>query len=120
MDDATDRLPVGWTDVYIDPEYAEIGDMVRRAPGVLISTLIGSRYGRRITEIRQEIRATTVPDAMAPSLRVEAGSTALNITRWYLDAAGQVFEISVSIYPAERFAVAMQLKRSDLQEKNKA
>ena len=117
MNDAADRLPVGWTDVYIDPEYAEIGDMVRKAPGVLISTLIESRYGRRITEIRQEIRATTVPDAMAPSLRVEAGTTALKITRWYLDAAGQVFEISVSIHPAERFAVAMQLKRSDLQVK---
>jgi DNA-binding GntR family transcriptional regulator len=117
MNGAADRLPVGWTDVYIEPGYAEIGEMVRKSPGVLISALIESRYGRRIAEIRQEIRATTVPDAIARSLQVEPGTTALKIIRWYLDAAGQVFEISVSIHPAERFAVSMQLKRSDLHDK---
>ena len=120
MDDVTDRLPVGWTDVYIDPEYVEIGEMVRKTPGVLISTLIESRYGRRIAEIRQEIRATTVPAPMAVALKVEAGATALKIIRWYLDAAGQVFEVSVSIHPAERFAVSMQLKRSDAYAAGKA
>jgi DNA-binding GntR family transcriptional regulator len=87
--------------------------MVRKAPSVLISALIESRYGRRITEIRQEIRATTVSESIAVALQVESGTTALNIIRWYLDAAGQVFEISVSIHPAERFAVSMHLKRSD-------
>lgn len=119
MTEATDRLPVGWTDVYIDPEYVEIGEIVRRTPGVLVSNLIESRYGRRIAEIRQEIRATTVPAAMAAALQAEAGATALKIIRWYLDAAGQVFEISVSIHPAERFAVSMQLKRSESHAVNK-
>ncbi|WP_211464055.1 GntR family transcriptional regulator [Collimonas silvisoli] len=117
MNGATDRLPVGWTDVYIEPAYAEIGEIVRKSPSVLISALIESRYGRRIAEIRQEIRATTVPDTMARSLQVEPGTTALKIIRWYFDAAGQAFEISVSVHPAERFAVSMQLKRSDLHDK---
>lgn len=117
MNGATERLPVGWTNVYIDPAYADIADAVRKSPSVLVSTLIETRYGRRIAEIRQEIRAITVPDAVTSSLQVEPGTTALKIVRWYLDAAGQVFEISVSIHPADRFAVAMQLKRSDLQEK---
>jgi len=117
LNGATERLPVGWTDVYIDPAYAEIADLVRKSPGVLISALIETRYGRRIAEIRQEIRAMTVPATMAPSLQVEPGSTALKIIRWYFDAAGQVFEISVSIHPADRFAVAMQLKRYDLQDR---
>lgn len=117
MSGATQRLPVGWTNVYIDPAYAEIAEVVRKSPGVLVSALIETRYGRRIAEIRQEIRAITVPDVITSSLQVEPGTTALKIIRWYLDAAGQVFEISVSIHPADRFAVAMQLKRSDLQEK---
>ncbi|MET0962395.1 MAG: GntR family transcriptional regulator [Noviherbaspirillum sp.] len=112
MNGATERLPVGWTDVYIEPAYAEIGEMVRKSPGVLVSALIESRYGRRIAEIRQEIRATTVPEAIARSLQVDAGSTALKIIRSYLDAAGQVFEVSVSVHPADRFSVTMQLKRS--------
>jgi GntR family transcriptional regulator len=113
MNAATDRLPVGWTDVYIEPEYAEIGEIVRQSPGVLVSALIETRYGRRIAEIRQEIRATTVPETIAQALQVEPGSSALKIIRWYLDASGQAFEISVSVHPAERFAVAMQLRRSD-------
>lgn len=117
MDGAAERLPVGWTNVYIDPAYAEIAELVQKSPSVLVSALIETRYGRRIAEIRQEIRALTVPDPFAPSLQVEPGTTALKIVRWYLDAAGQVFEISVSIHPADRFAVAMQLKRSDLKEK---
>jgi DNA-binding GntR family transcriptional regulator len=117
MNGATDRLPVGWTDVYIEPAYAEIGEVVRKSPSVLISSLIESKYGRRIAEIRQEIRAMTVPDTMAAALQVAPGTTALKIIRWYYDAAGQAFEMSVSVHPADRFAVSMQLKRSDLHTK---
>jgi len=112
MDSANDRLPVGWTDVYIEPAYAEIGEIVRHSPGILISTLIETRYGRRIEQIQQEIRAVTISEPMAHALQVAAGTTALKIIRWYSDAAGDVFEISVSIHPAERFSVSMLLKRS--------
>lgn len=111
MDGTGDRLPVGWTDVYIEPAYAEIGDLVRQAPGVLISTLIESRYGRRIEQIQQEIRAVTIGEPLAHALQVPAGATALKIVRWYSDAAGKVFEITVSTHPAERFSVSMLLKR---------
>jgi len=112
MDSANDRLPVGWTDVYIEPAYAEIGEIVRHSPGILISTLIETRYGRRIEQIQQEIRAVTISEPMAHALQVTAGATALKIIRWYSDAAGDIFEISVSIHPAERFSVSMLLKRS--------
>ena len=49
--------PIGWTDVYVDPAYAEIGKIVRKSPDTLISSLIESRYGRRVAEVRQDIRA---------------------------------------------------------------
>lgn len=111
MNAASDRLPVGWTDVYIEPAYQEIAELARKSPGVLVSALIESTYGRRIAEIRQEIHAMTVPEPLAAALQVEPGSTALKIFRWYHDAAGQVFEMSVSVHPADRFAVSMQLKR---------
>ncbi|WLI88164.1 GntR family transcriptional regulator [Massilia sp. R2A-15] len=114
MNGASDRLPVGWTDVYVDPAYADLAELIRTSPGVLVSTLIESRYGRRIAQIKQEIRAMTVPAHLALALHVEPGSPALKIIRWYLDAAGQVFEMSVSVHPADRFAVSMQLTRSDV------
>ena len=105
--------PIGWTDVYIDPAYAEIGDLVRASPDALISALIETRYGRQIAEIHQDVRAATVCDpAMAKALKLDEGAAALKIVRRYLDAAGQTFEVSVSIHPADRFSVSMRLQRS--------
>lgn len=112
MDSANDRLPVGWTDVYITPAYAEIAETVRHSPGILISTLIETRYGRRIEKIEQEIHAVTIAEPVAQALQVAAGTAGLKIIRWYSDAAGEVFEVSVSTHPGERFSVSMLLKRS--------
>jgi DNA-binding GntR family transcriptional regulator len=111
--DANDRPPVGWTDVYIEPAFAEIGDLVRKNPDTLISSMIEERYGRRIAQIRQEIRAVAVPENMASALQTEPHAPALKILRWYQDAAGHVFEMSVSVHPSERFAVSMHLQRSN-------
>jgi len=105
--------PIGWTDVYVDPAYAEIGKIVRKSPDTLISSLIESRYGRRVAEVRQDIRAVSVPKTLATALRVPSGTPALKIARWYLDTAGHVFEVSVTVHPAERFSVSMRLQRSD-------
>jgi DNA-binding GntR family transcriptional regulator len=32
--------------------------------------------------------------------------------RRYFDAAGELFEVSVSVHPADRFSVSMRLQRS--------
>jgi len=107
------RAPVGWTDVYIAPDYAEIADIAREQPDRLISDLIEERHGHSIAEIQQGIQAVLVPEEMAKRLRVKAGTAALEIVRRYVDSAGKSFETSVSIHPAERFSVAMRLKRSN-------
>ena len=112
MDGGRKSRPIGWTDAYIDPAYADVGEAVRREPQTLISALIESRYGRRIARIRQDVRATTVPAALAEELRAEAGSSALMIVRRYFDAAGDVFEVTATIHPAERFIFSMELSRS--------
>ena len=110
--DSATHEPVGWTDAYVDPQYEEIADAVRAAPDTLISTLIEKRYGRRVAEIRQVVRAVPISDAMAGSLRVEAGTAGLEILRQYFDAAGRIFEASLTVHPGDRFAVAMRLQRS--------
>jgi GntR family transcriptional regulator len=111
MDGGKKSRPICWTDVFIDPAYSEIGALVRKQPQTLISAFIESRYGRRIARIRQDIRACTVPTQLTDELQVEAGSPALMIVRRYFDAADDVFEISVSIHPAERFTFSMELSR---------
>lgn len=105
-------MPIGWTDVYIDPTYAEIGELVAASPDTLISSLIEERYDRHIAEIQQDVRAFTISDGeMARKLQVEAGAPALKIVRRYLDADGELFEASVSVHPADRFSVSMRLRR---------
>ena len=104
-------VPVGWTDVYLDLAFKDIAQIVRQNPETLISTLIESRFGRRIAAIRQDIRGAVIPAAMAPVLDVKAGSAGLEIIRHYEDSAGDTVEISVSLHPADRFTVTTRLTR---------
>lgn len=105
-------MPIGWTDVYVDPAYAELAEVVKASPDTLISSLIEERYDRHIAEIQQDIRAFTIEDAaMAKVLKLEAGTPALKIVRRYFDDQGEMFEVSVSVHPADRFSVSMRLRR---------
>jgi GntR family transcriptional regulator len=106
------NAPIGWTDVYLDPAYADIADTIRASPDTLISSLVESRYGRRIAEIQQDIKATIASEKMALKLHVDTGTPMLKIVRRYLDMAGQIFEASVTFHPAERFSLSMRLRRS--------
>ncbi|MCA7953046.1 GntR family transcriptional regulator [Burkholderia seminalis] len=105
------RPPIGWTDVYIDPDYVEIAETARKEPDTLISSLIEMRYGRCVAEIQQNVQAVNVSPEMAARLQIPAGTAALEIVRRYLDSTGVAFEISISVHPAERFSVSMRLKR---------
>ncbi|MEC5408564.1 GntR family transcriptional regulator [Paraburkholderia sp. MPAMCS5] len=106
------RPPVGWTDVYIDPAYTEIAEEAKSAPDTLISSLIEARYGRCVVEIQQNVQAVNVTKEMAGRLQMPLGSAGLEIVRRYIDSTGVAFEVSVSVHPADRFAVSMRLKRS--------
>jgi DNA-binding GntR family transcriptional regulator len=111
MDGGKKSRPLCWTDVYIDAAYADIGELVRESPETLISSLIESRHGRRIARIRQDVRAVGMPKDLGETLRSEAGSPTLKITRRYFDSDDQVFEVSVSWHPADRFTFSMQMER---------
>lgn len=100
------NAPIGWTDVYLDPAYADIVDTIRASPDTLISSLVESRYGRRIAEIQQEVKATTASEKIARKLHVDLDSPMLKIVRRYLDMAGQIFEASATFHPAERFSLS--------------
>lgn len=111
MSASSGRIPVGWTDVYVDPAYSDLRDIVRDHQGVLVSDLIEQRYGRRIAEIRQDVQAVTLNPTLAKALDETPGAPALRILRRYLDQAGETVEISVTFHPADRFTFSMRLQR---------
>jgi DNA-binding GntR family transcriptional regulator len=112
LDGDLGALPIGWTDVYIDPSYAQIPDLACAAPDALVSSLIEAHYGRRIAEITQDVEAVALPARLTDRLRAEADSPALRILRRYLDKNGETLEISESIHPAGRFTASSRLRRS--------
>jgi DNA-binding GntR family transcriptional regulator len=112
MEKGRKARPICWTDVYVDAAYAEIGPLVRESPGTLISSLIEVRYGRSIARIRQEIHGLCLPKSLAAELQADAGSAALKVIRRYLDSADEMFEVSVSTHPADRFTFEMEMTRA--------
>ena len=103
--------PIGWTDVYVDAAYADLRDVVRESPHVLISDLIESRYGRRVDEIRQDVKAGLVSAKLAPELEVEAGTPALRIVRHYIDAEHYVVVLSLTGHTPFRFTFPLRFRR---------
>ncbi|SFJ29737.1 transcriptional regulator, GntR family [Bosea sp. OK403] len=108
-DDAA--APICWTDLYIDGDYAAL--MRRELPSYrhAVAALIEERHGRRVSEIRQTIRAAGLTDMIARTLAAATGDHALEITRRYVDAAGIAFITTFSLHPGDRFAYEMRLQR---------
>ncbi len=107
----TGGVPLGLTDVYVDPAHAEVGALARRSPERLISSFVAERTGQRIARIKQDVAAVLIDRRLSALLAVDAGSPALRIVRHYLDDAGALFVGSVSVHPASRFRVSCSLER---------
>jgi len=93
------RIELAAATALLDEQTVALCDLVARSTGV------------RTAEIDQELQACFVPDELAGTLNAEAGSPALRIIRRYYDAAGWLFEVSVSVHPADRFSYRMRLRR---------
>jgi GntR family transcriptional regulator len=103
--------PVCISEVYLDQAYASLRDHIEREPAVLVSALIEAHFGKRITLIRQAVTAVLVNATQAKLLAVAPNSPALKITRHYCDRFKKPLEITVSVHPASRFKLTMQLAR---------
>jgi DNA-binding GntR family transcriptional regulator len=78
---------------------------------VALCDLVARVTGVRTAEIDQELQAVTIPADLADRLDAPAGSPALRILRRYHDSAGWIFEVSLSVHPADRFSYKMRLRR---------
>ncbi|HBO39287.1 MAG TPA: GntR family transcriptional regulator [Pasteurellaceae bacterium] len=103
--------PICLTHSYVSAAYSKIGELIRQDPFALISDLIEQQYGRRSIEVRQIITAVTISEYEASVLNTKIGNPALKIIRHYIDRLGKVFETTVSVHPADRYACSIILKR---------
>lgn len=106
---ATPSEPIAWKQVYIDTEFSAVTAQVgrRRVP---IYALIEQRYGIKTVKVRQEISAVAMLKEAARALGVEPGSSGLAIVRHYIGNDDRVFEVTMSVYPADRFRYSAELR----------
>jgi GntR family transcriptional regulator len=103
--------PIAWTQIYVRPAYAAVTDSKDR-DRVPIYSLVERRFGIKTQSVRQEISAVAIAAEMASLLRVPAGSPGLSVLRQYVSTENEVFEVSLSVHPADRYHYTMQLDLS--------
>jgi GntR family transcriptional regulator len=102
---------VCWTEVYVAMEYAGVERLLPRMRGP-IWQLIEDTYGERLIEIEQTLRVRRVPPDIAPSLCVDDDAVVVEVRRTYRTSTGKVAEVSVNLYPADKFRFDMKLRRA--------
>lgn len=103
--------PIAWTQIYVRPAYAVVTDAPERDE-VPIYSLVERRFGLKTKSVRQEISAVAITGEMATQLRVPSGSPGLSVQRQYLSTQDEIFEVSLSVHPADRYHYTMQLDLS--------
>jgi GntR family transcriptional regulator len=103
-----DALPIAATDAYFHASLDKAIAALDLSAGTLFSQielLAGVSVGR----VTQDIQAVSAPTEIANALGIKRGAAVLRIMRCYHDPKGQLFEISVSHHPGDRFAYSMHI-----------
>jgi DNA-binding GntR family transcriptional regulator len=111
VDPAHDSLPVCAGDTYLRAELAAATTLLGEET-VALCDLVARSSGVHTAEIEQELQAVTIPEDLTGRLGAPVGSPALRILRRYHDSAGWIFEVSLSVHPADRFSYRMRLRSS--------
>jgi DNA-binding GntR family transcriptional regulator len=101
---------VCWAEYYIHRDFAAVGRLLPRHTGPIFP-LIEDLFGLSVTEVHQDIGATLISAALAPALRVDAGTAALEVRRSYTSSDGKVVQVTISTHPSSRFRHSMTLRR---------
>lgn len=103
-----DALPIAVTDAYFHEMLGDAIGELDLAAGTLFSQ-IEKLAGARIGKVTQDIQAVAADTDTAAALEIDEGCPVLRILRCYYDPEGQIFEISMSHHPGDRFAYAMHI-----------
>lgn len=107
---ADSELPVCWTEVFVEAEYAGVGRLIERHRGNIFE-LIEDMYGVSVGEVTQELTAGPASKDMALGLKIEPGSTVIQVNRTFRLTSGKVSQIVFNFHPSDRFRFTMTIRR---------
>ncbi len=99
---ANERRPIAWTQIYVRSAYASV-TAERDRDELPLHALVERCHGVQARSVRQEIAGVAIDEAVAALLRVPAGSVGLAVRREYVSPEGEIFEVAVSVHPADRY-----------------
>jgi GntR family transcriptional regulator len=108
LDDA--RLPVCWTDYFINRKFAALGRILQRHTGPIFP-LIEDMFGQPIVEVQQEISAALISTPLANKLKVKPASATLQVRRAYKLSTAEIAQLTINVFPASRYRHSMTLRR---------
>ena len=102
------NAPICWTRIFVLLRYRRaLEASVKKS--VPIWSVIEQQFNEKVTAVEQEIGATAVPARTARLLKVSTGSPGLSTLRSYHGRSGAVFEVALSVHPADRFTYRTEL-----------
>lgn len=105
-------MPLGWTEIFVAEQYIESREKLFEGSAPVFEQ-IAKIHKLTIRNVEQQIRATTVPKELQDVLGCEENMPALLVRRKYFDEFNRVFEMTLSVHPADRYVHSMSIPRLD-------
>ncbi len=102
--------PLSSAELYVAEAYADIVAHPARAR-MRVSDMVLDMFDEVIERVQVEVFAGPMPASHARRLKKRPGSQGLTVIRRYTGRADTIFEVSVTVYPAEQRVYLMELRR---------
>jgi DNA-binding GntR family transcriptional regulator len=104
------NIKLCWTEIFVARKYADVRTHVTDDTAAIFP-LLEKHFGITLTRLEQEISAVAIDEKHAAELDADPGSPGLFMLRRYFDPADELYQIAISLYPADRFTMKTQLLR---------
>lgn len=101
---------ISWLEAYIAPEFSDVVQLPNPSGASLLKQ-IQDTHDVGATNAQVEVFVTSIDEKLAQPLKVAQGSPALGIIRRYRNANGDVYLVTHSIHPENRFRLNFELER---------
>lgn len=105
-----ESLPLCWTEIAVPERFVPDRDSIREGSKAVYE-LILEQHGLRLEYVEQKITAFSLSPAIAEALKTDADSPALLVMRRYVAHTGEAFEVTHTLYPADRYSVESVIRQ---------
>ncbi|WP_114284012.1 GntR family transcriptional regulator [Candidatus Halocynthiibacter alkanivorans] len=104
------EAPLSWLDAYILPAFANVLDLPNPTGASLLKQ-IEQTHDQHAALARVEVFVTRIDQKRSAQLGVPQDAPALGIIRRYSNAKGEIYLVTCSIHPENRFRLNFELER---------